>query len=64
MTHESDDYANEIKLCNHEKADTQILLHVAHATKHGHQNVSIWTVDTNVIVLAVAQIQHLQVSEL
>ena len=62
--HESDDYANEIKLCNHEEADTRMLLHVAHATKHGHQKVSIRTVDTDVIVLAVAQIQHLQISEL
>ena len=66
IAHESDDYANEIKPCirNHEEADTQMLLHVAHATKHGHQKVSIWTVDTDVIVLAVAQIQHLQISEL
>ena len=62
--HESDDYANEIKLSNHEEADTRMLLHVAHATKHGHQKVSIRTVDTDVIVLAVAQIQHLQISEL
>ena len=44
--------------------DRETPLHVAHAAKHGHQKVSIWTVDTDVVVLAVAQIQHLQISEL
>ena len=41
-----------------------MFLHVAHAAKHGHQKVSIRTVDTDVVVLAVAQIQNLQISEL
>ena len=41
-----------------------MFFHVAHATKHGHQKVSIWTVDRDVIALAVAQIQYLQISEL
>ena len=62
--HECDDSINEIKPCNHEEADTRMFLHVAHAAKHGHQKVSIWTVDTDIVVLAVAQIQHLQISEL
>ena len=62
--HEYDDSINEIKPCNHEEADTRMFLHVAHAAKHGHQKVSIRTVDTDVVVLAVAQIQHLQISEL
>ena len=61
---ECDDSINEIKPCNHEEADTRMFLHVAHAAKHGHQKVSIRTVDTDVVVLAVAQIQHLQISEL
>ena len=62
--HEYDDSINEIKPCSHEEADTRMFLHVAHAAKHGHQKVSIRTVDTDVVVLAVAQIQHLQISEL
>ena len=62
--HEPDDCTDEIKSCNHEEADTQMLLHVAHATKHGHQKVSIRTVNTDVVVLAIAQIQNLQISEL
>ena len=35
-----------------------MLLYVAHATAHGHQKVSIQTVDTDVIVLAVSQFQY------
>jgi len=34
-------FANEIIPCNHEEADTRMLLHVAHAAAHGHQRVSI-----------------------
>ena len=41
-----------------------MLLHVAHATKHGHQRVSIRTVDTDIVVLAITQFQHLHISEL
>ena len=39
--HEPDDCTDEIKPCNHEEADTRMLLHVAHTAKHGHQKVSI-----------------------
>ena len=37
--------------CNHEEADTRMMLHVAHA---GHSKIIIRTVDTDVVVLAVA----------
>ena len=60
----TDGFTDEINPCNHEEADTRMLLHVAHATAHGHQKVSIRTVDTDVIVLAVSQFQHLQLAEL
>ena len=39
--------------CSHEEADTRILLHVSHAAQHGHQQILIRTVDTDVVVLAV-----------
>ena len=55
---------DEINPCNHEEADTWMLLHVAHASAHGHQKVSIRTLDTDVIVLAVSQFQHLQLAEI
>ena len=51
--HEPDNYINELKPCNHEEAYTRMILHVAHATKHGHQRVSIRTVDTDIVVLAI-----------
>lgn len=62
--HGPDHYIDEIKPCNHEEADTRMLLHVAHATKHGHQRVSIRTVDTDIVVLAITQFQHLHISKL
>ena len=37
--------------CEHEEADTRMLLHVAHAARHGHSKVLIWTVDTDVVIL-------------
>ena len=39
--------------CSHEEADTRILLHVSHAAQHGHQQIIIRTVDTDVVVLSV-----------
>lgn len=40
--------------CNHEEADTRMVLHVNHATHHGHQSIMIRTVDTDEVVLAVS----------
>lgn len=39
--------------CNHEEADTRIMLHAAHAAHSGHKKILICTVDTDVVVLAV-----------
>jgi hypothetical protein len=40
--------------CNHEEADTRLMLHAAHAAHAGHSKIIIRTVDTDVVVLAVA----------
>ena len=40
--------------CNHEEADTRMMLHAAHAAHAGHSKIIIRTVDTDVVVLAVA----------
>ena len=64
LTAHDDGFTDEINPCNHEEADTRMLLHVAHATAQGHQKASIRTVDTDVIVLAVSHFQHLQLTEL
>ena len=55
---------DEIDICNHEEADTRMLLHAFHAATHGHSKVVLRTVDTDVLVLAVAHFQHLQLAEL
>ncbi|QQP38995.1 uncharacterized protein LOC103506659 [Caligus rogercresseyi] len=46
--------------CNHEEADSRMLLHASHAPKHGHHSIVIRTVDTDVVVLAVSVVQELQ----
>ena len=38
--------------CNHEEADSRMMLHVAHAAKHDHHHILVRTVDTDVVVLA------------
>ena len=50
--------------CTHEEADTRILLHLEDAVRHGNTKVSIRTVDTDVVVLAVASAQRLNIPEL
>ncbi|KAK4325492.1 hypothetical protein Pmani_003942 [Petrolisthes manimaculis] len=50
--------------CSHEEADTRILLHVQDAVIQGYTKVSIRTVDTDVVVLAVAVAEHLVIEEL
>ena len=52
--------------CNHEEADTRMMVHAADAVKSGHRRILIRTVDTDVVVLAVwmAQELHEAVDEL
>ena len=54
---------SSISLCTQEEADTCMLLHVAHAVRNGHQKIMIQTVDTDVVVLAVAAAQGLKAGE-
>ena len=37
--------------CNHEEADTRIVVHVLHALKQGEQTICVRTVDTDVVVI-------------
>ena len=39
--------------CNHEEADSRMVLHVAHAAQHDHHQILVRTVDIDVVVLAV-----------
>ena len=53
-----------LALCSHEEADTRILLHVGDAVKQGYTKVSIRTVDTDVVILAVTAAGCLDIDEL
>ena len=50
--------------CNHTKADTRILLHLAHAANQCHQFALVRTVDSDVVILAIHWFASLGLSEL
>ncbi|KAK3877040.1 hypothetical protein Pcinc_018219 [Petrolisthes cinctipes] len=50
--------------CSHEEADTRILLHIQDAVRQGYTKVSIRTMDTDVVILAVAAAGRLDIDEL
>ena len=50
---------NLLAPCNHEEADSHMMLHVTHAARHGHQRILVRSVDTDVVVLAVMVAQKL-----
>ena len=45
--------------CNHEEADTRIIVHLTDVVQRGFSKVKIRTVDTDVVVLAVAAMPNL-----
>ena len=53
-----------IEPCQHEEADTRMMLHALHSSRQGHTMVLIRTVDTDVVVIAISQFQYLGISEL
>jgi len=55
---------SEISPCSHEEADTRLLLHCLHAARSGMKRIIIRTVDTDVVVLAVAFFDRLLVDKL
>ena len=50
--------------CNHAEADMHIFLHLAYASSQDHQKVPVCTVDSDIVVLAVAFFAQLDLSEL
>ena len=56
--------AADLSPCTHEEADTRLLLHAADAARRGYTKVMVRTVDTDVVVIAVAKFQYLSLSEL
>ena len=49
--------------CNHEKADTRMFIHVKHASARGLKKVLIRTLDTDVVILAIAYSRNLELQE-
>ena len=50
--------------CNHEEADTRLLIHVNDASQKGIKKIKIITVDTDVVVIALCVFHSLNLSEL
>ena len=55
---------SNIALCSHEKADTRLILNSADVVLKGHRRVRICTVDTDLLVLAVATFDKIKPYEL
>lgn len=55
----SQDSNDPMPSCNHEEADTRIVVHVVHALEHGATNIQVRTVDTDVIVILVGRYHEL-----
>ena len=51
--------SNPMPPCNHEEADTRIVIHVLHALQSGRTSVLIRTVDTDVVVILVGKFDRL-----
>ena len=49
-----EDLLSQLSPCSHEEADTRIFVHCVDAANRGHKNIMIRTVDTDVVVLAIA----------
>lgn len=50
--------------CSHKEADTRLFLHAADAAQKGYRKLSLHTVDTNVVVLAIAMFHRIDPEEL
>ena len=49
----------QMHTCDHEEADTRLLVHIVDAIQKGHSNCLIRTVDTDVIVILVGKFFYL-----
>ena len=50
--------------CSHEEADTRLFLHMADAVKKGYRKLLVRTVDTDVVVVAIATLNRTKPDEL
>ena len=57
-------YLDRISQCEHEEADTRLLLHASDVANQGMTRVVIRTVDTDVVVLSIELYRQLKLDEL
>ena len=55
---------SRIDPCNHEEADTRLILHVLDGSNNGYKKISIVTVDTDVVVISLYHFFSLDLDEL
>ena len=63
VTKEEEDTSN-LAPCNHEEADSRIFVHVFDCAAKGLSKILIRTVDTDVVVLAVASLAKVSLDQL
>ena len=56
----SHDHIGRLAPCNHEEADNRMLLHAADAVQCGFMEILLRTVDTDILILAIAFVEKLQ----
>jgi hypothetical protein len=49
--------------CNHEEADTRVVVHILHALRQGNKTIQVRTVDTDVITILVGALHELTTVE-
>ena len=64
LSNQNLEHVDLLSPCSHEEADTRILLHTNHASKTGHENVTIRSNNTDVLVLAVHFFKHMGLKQL
>ena len=64
LTTEANALLTNLSPCLHEEADTRLLLHVADAVKKSHRKLCVRTVDTDVVVNAIAMFNQINPDEL
>ncbi|CAC5394392.1 unnamed protein product [Mytilus coruscus] len=55
---------SKLQPCKHEEADTRVMIHVADAVRDGFKNISIKTVVTDVIVIAISVFKDTKADEI
>ena len=62
--HKIDADVTELSPCSHKEADTRLLLHARDAVQKGYRRLCIRTVDTDVVILAIAMFSQINSDEL